>query len=170
MDPTSKKRQIPAISTTSITPPPPPSLSDPLLNFKSLTLSNDDKTKPSEAEEDPKRVSTRRSFCGDAKIELSSFFVGVGARVVAVDMPPFMQIHAVSCARKTYNDMDRMSSKTLACAVKKEFDGVYGPAWHCIVGNSFGSFVTHSVGGFMYFSLDHKLYVLLFKTSVQKAD
>ncbi|XP_062015775.1 uncharacterized protein LOC133732275 [Rosa rugosa] len=26
----------------------------------------------------------------------------------------------------------------------KEFDGVYGPAWHCIVGINFGSFVTHS--------------------------
>lgn len=52
----------------------------------------------------------------------------------------------------------------------QEFDGVYGPAWHCIVGTSFGSFVTHSVGGFIYFSMDHKLYVLLFKTTVQKAE
>lgn len=52
----------------------------------------------------------------------------------------------------------------------QEFDGVYGPAWHCIVGTSFGSFVTHSVGGFMYFAMDHKLYILLFKTAVQRAD
>lgn len=52
----------------------------------------------------------------------------------------------------------------------QEFDGVYGPAWHCIVGTSFGSFVTHSVGGFLYFSMDHKLYILLFKTTVQKAE
>ena len=52
----------------------------------------------------------------------------------------------------------------------QEFDGVYGPAWHCIVGTSFGSFVTHSVGGFLYFSMDQKLYVLLFKTTVQRAD
>lgn len=52
----------------------------------------------------------------------------------------------------------------------QEFDGVYGPAWHCIVGTSFGSFVTHSVSGFMYFSMDQKLYILLFKTTVQRAD
>lgn len=52
----------------------------------------------------------------------------------------------------------------------QEFDWVYGPAWHCIVGTSFGSFVTHSVGGFLYFSMDRKLYILLFKTTVQKAD
>lgn len=54
--------------------------------------------------------------------------------------------------------------------ILQEFDGVYGPAWHCIVGTSFGSFVTHSVGGFMYFSMDKKLYILLFKTTVQRAD
>ncbi|KAI3754962.1 hypothetical protein L1987_54754 [Smallanthus sonchifolius] len=38
-----------------------------------------------------------------------------------------------------------------------EFDRVYGPA-------CFGSFVTHSVGGFMYLSMDQKAYVRLFKT------
>lgn len=43
---------------------------------------------------------------------------------------------------------------------------MYGPAWHCIVGKSFGSFVTHSRGGFVYFSMD-KLCFLLFKTEVR---
>lgn len=43
---------------------------------------------------------------------------------------------------------------------------LYGPAWHCIVGKSFGSFVTHSSGGFVYFSID-KLSFLLFKTEVR---
>jgi len=52
----------------------------------------------------------------------------------------------------------------------QEFDGAYGPAWHCIVGTSFGSFVTHSTGGFLYFSMDQKVYVLLFKTTVHRAD
>lgn len=50
----------------------------------------------------------------------------------------------------------------------QEFDSAYGPAWHCVVGKSFGSFVTHSPGGFVYFSLDDSLLsVLLFKTEVQ---
>ncbi|KAJ7956313.1 Dynein light chain [Quillaja saponaria] len=80
------------------------------------------------------------------------------------------QIHAVECARKTFDSMENFTSKTLALTLKKEFDGVYGPAWHCIVGTSFGSFVTHSVGGFLYFSMDQKLYVLLFKTTVQRAE
>lgn len=51
----------------------------------------------------------------------------------------------------------------------QEFDSSYGPAWHCIVGTSFGSYVTHSVGGFLYFSID-KVYILLFKTAVEPLD
>ncbi|XP_030458014.1 uncharacterized protein LOC115678735 [Syzygium oleosum] len=111
----------------------------------------------------------RRSF-GGVQVELSDVFASSGVRVVAVDMPPFMQIHAVDCARKASDSLEKFSCRALACTLKKEFDGVYGPAWHCIVGTSFGSFVTHSVGGFMYFSMDQKMYVLLFKTTVQRAD
>ncbi|KAL2515939.1 uncharacterized protein Fot_29910 [Forsythia ovata] len=117
----------------------------------------------------PMNGGTRRSFCS-SHIELADFFSCNGVKVVAVDMPPFMQIHAVDCARKTHDSLEKFTSKTLAFALKKEFDGVYRPAWHCIVGTGFGSFVTHSVGGFIYFSMDHKLYVLLFKTTVQRAD
>lgn len=51
----------------------------------------------------------------------------------------------------------------------QEFDSAYGPAWHCIVGTSFGSYVTHSLGGFLYFSID-KVYILLFKTAVEPLD
>ncbi|CAL5198323.1 unnamed protein product [Lathyrus oleraceus] len=111
----------------------------------------------------------RKSLCG-SMVDLGDFFAINGAKMVSADMPPFMQIHAVDCARKAVDSMEKFTSKTLASSLKKEFDGVYGPAWHCIVGTSFGSFVTHSVGGFLYFSMDQKLYILLFKTAVQKAD
>ncbi|CAH9078794.1 unnamed protein product [Cuscuta europaea] len=111
----------------------------------------------------------RRSF-SSPQIELADFFSCNSVKVVAVDMPPYMQIHAVGCARKVFDSLEKFTSKALAFSLKKEFDGVYGPAWHCIVGKSFGSFVTHSVGGFIYFSMDPKLYILLFKTTVQRAD
>ncbi|KAJ0896346.1 putative dynein ATPase [Helianthus annuus] len=39
--------------------------------------------------------------------------------------------------------------KILCCLQK--FDCLYGPAWHCIVGTSFGSYVTHSSGCFFVF-------------------
>ncbi|KAG9137968.1 hypothetical protein Leryth_022459 [Lithospermum erythrorhizon] len=111
----------------------------------------------------------RKSFCS-SNVELADFFSCSGVKVVAVDMPPFMQIHAVDCARKAHDSLEKFTARSLASTLKREFDGVYGPAWHCIVGTSFGSFVTHSVGGFMYFSMDQKLYILLFKTTVQKAE
>ncbi|GAV92158.1 Dynein_light domain-containing protein [Cephalotus follicularis] len=111
----------------------------------------------------------RRSFYG-SQVELGGIIASCGVKIVSVDMPPFMQIHAVEFARKIYDSLEKFTSKALALTLKKEFDGVYGPAWHCIVGTSFGSFVTHSAGGFLYFSMDQKMYILLFKTTVQRAD
>ncbi|GKV14166.1 hypothetical protein SLEP1_g25077 [Rubroshorea leprosula] len=115
-------------------------------------------------------VALRRRSVGGLQVELADVIANCGVKIVSVDMPPYMQIHAVDCARKTHDSLEKFTSKTLALTLKKEFDGVYGPAWHCIVGTSFGSFVTHSVGGFLYFSMDHKLYILLFKTTVQRAE
>jgi dynein light chain LC8-type len=76
----------------------------------------------------------------------------VNAKVKVANMPSEMQVHAFRCARMACDSQsDSFSSKQLAFAIKKEFDKTYGPAWHCIVGTNFGSFVTHSVGGFLYF-------------------
>ncbi|KAJ6832995.1 dynein light chain 1, cytoplasmic-like [Iris pallida] len=87
-------------------------------------------------------------------------------RVRAADMPPALQRRAFRCAREVLGGMPKTDSKRLALALKKEFDSSYGPAWHCIIGTSFGSYVTHSLGGFLYFSID-KVYVLLFRTAVE---
>ncbi|XP_068649330.1 uncharacterized protein [Aristolochia californica] len=86
-------------------------------------------------------------------------------KVMAADMPGFMQVHAFRCARGTYDSLEKSSHKHMAYGIKKEFDRVYGRPWHCIVGSSFGSFVTHSTGCFLYFSME-KIFVLVFKTRV----
>ena len=39
----------------------------------------------------------------------------------------------------------------MSCA--GQFDTVYHPTWHCIVGRNFGSFVTHETHCFIYFYL-----------------
>ncbi|XP_023880955.1 dynein light chain 1, cytoplasmic [Quercus suber] len=91
----------------------------------------------------------------------------LNVRVRASDMPLALQNRAFRCARDHLDSMpSKLDSKRLALALKKEFDSSYGPAWHCIVGTSFGSYVTHSIGGFLYFSID-KVYILLFKTAVE---
>lgn len=95
----------------------------------------------------------------------------LNVRVRASDMSLSLQNRAFLCARDHLDSMSagKLDSKRLALALKKEFDSLYGPAWHCIVGTSFGSYVTHSVGGFLYFSID-KVYVLLFRTAVEPMD
>ncbi|KAL5760954.1 hypothetical protein ACOSP7_019454 [Xanthoceras sorbifolium] len=94
----------------------------------------------------------------------------LNVRVRASDMPLHLQNKAFKCARDLLDSMPaKLDSKRLALSLKKEFDSSYGPAWHCIVGTSFGSYVTHSLGGFLYFSID-KVYILLFKTAVEPLD
>ncbi|KAK1858306.1 hypothetical protein I4F81_000915 [Pyropia yezoensis] len=41
--------------------------------------------------------------------------------------------------------------RDVALSVKVAFDAAYGPAWHCVVGRDYGSYVTHEVGAFVYF-------------------
>ncbi|CAI9100182.1 OLC1v1037123C1 [Oldenlandia corymbosa var. corymbosa] len=124
-------------------------------------------------------VEGRKSACSEAaayghRKSVSHLEVNVGAvasflqvKILVTDMPGFMQVHAFRCARGTYDSLEKFSPKHMAYNLKKEFDKVYGPAWHCIVGSSFGSFVTHSTGCFLYFSME-KLYILVFKTKVQR--
>lgn len=64
----------------------------------------------------------RKSFCGSAQVQLyrlADVFASNGVKVVSVDMPPFMQIHAVECARKTCDSLEKFTSKTLALTLKK---------------------------------------------------
>ncbi|KAH9624810.1 hypothetical protein KSS87_018126 [Heliosperma pusillum] len=92
----------------------------------------------------------------------------LNVRVRASDMSTELQNAAFKCARDLLDSMPikKIDTKKLATVLKKEFDSAHGPAWHCIVGTSFGSYVTHSLGGFLYFSID-KVYILLFRTVVE---
>lgn len=63
-------------------------------------------------------LGRRRSFCG-SQVELGDILANCGVKIVSVDMPPFMQIHAVDCARKTHDSLEKFTSKTLALTLKK---------------------------------------------------
>ncbi|KAH7429755.1 hypothetical protein KP509_09G064900 [Ceratopteris richardii] len=101
-----------------------------------------------------------------AEVNIAAIAETLNIRIKAADMSVSMQEHAFRCARESLDTVGKTHSKRIAYTLKKEFDRVYGPAWHCIVGTSFGSYVTHSLGGFVYFSLD-KVSILLFKTTVE---
>ncbi|XAR68339.1 Dynein ATPase, partial [Bertholletia excelsa] len=107
-----------------------------------------------------------RSSTEQAK--LAAVAIELNVRLRSADMPADMQERALRSARSLLDSSPvghRPNPSLLARSLKKEFDSEYGPAWHCVAGKSFGSFVTYSPGGFVYFSVD-SLSVLLFKTHV----
>ncbi|KAK9077492.1 hypothetical protein SSX86_005829 [Deinandra increscens subsp. villosa] len=101
------------------------------------------------------------------ELKLAAIAVSLNIRLRSADMPFAMQEHALRLARSFIDSSSsrRPNLTLLARSIKKEFDRCHGLAWHCVAGKSFGSFVTHSPGGFVYFSVD-SYYLLLFKTEV----
>ncbi|XP_058095843.1 dynein light chain 1, cytoplasmic-like [Magnolia sinica] len=104
-----------------------------------------------------------------SEVRLAAIAIGLNIRLRAADMPAGMQERAFRYTRTLLDAVgpsNRPNPTHIALGLKKEFDASYGPAWHCVVGKSFGSFLTHSPGGFLYFSLG-SLSFLLFKTEVR---
>ena len=81
--------------------------------------------------------------------------------IKTVDMSESMQQEAIQVATKAKSTSEL--EKDIAMYIKREFDIKHGSTWHCIVGRSFGSFVTHESKHFIYFYLD-QMAILLFKT------
>ena len=77
-------------------------------------------------------------------------------------MPEAMQRRVLSLARQAVASSTVM--REIAGHVKRGMDGEYGQTWHCIVGRSFGSYVTHQNQTFIFFYVG-ELAFLLFKTA-----
>jgi dynein light chain LC8-type len=110
-------------------------------------------------------IEASRSLVQDRCVRDSCDFAGEACKepkVSASDMSKEMQQEAISCARqalKTYK-----VEKDIAAYVKKEFDKKYGAPWHCIVGQKFGSYVSHEDESFAYFYFGEVAF-LLFKST-----
>ncbi|KAJ1997911.1 hypothetical protein H4R26_005653, partial [Coemansia thaxteri] len=78
--------------------------------------------------------------------------------IKSIDMPDTMRDAVTAIAVKAFED--NKVEKDIASAVKRECDKQFGPTWHVIVGRNFGSFVTHEVGHFIYFYVDHMAVLL----------
>ncbi|KAL5110927.1 Dynein light chain 1 cytoplasmic [Taenia crassiceps] len=73
-----------------------------------------------------------------------------------------MERDALETARRAFEK--NPEPRAVANMIKKEFDQRYTPNWHCIVGNHFGSFITHVENNFIYFT-QGKTAILLWKTA-----
>ena len=87
------------------------------------------------------------------------------------DMPEKIQLEAISQGIQAYfrnppNDPENPSDSYMKIAeeIKREFDHKYKKTWHCIVGENFGSFITHESKTFIFFQIA-QLSILLFKSA-----
>lgn len=61
----------------------------------------------------------RKSFSGVESSAAEATAALLGVRLMAAEMPQFMQVHAFRCARKAYDGLDKFSSRKIAHDVKK---------------------------------------------------
>eukprot|EP01066_Platyproteum_vivax_P011289 Platyproteum_vivax@DN5124_c0_g1_i2.p2 len=90
------------------------------------------------------------------------------------EMPEDMRTYTEDLAQKVvslflpYCDLqalnEKMTESEIADFIKKNSDAHFGGLWSCIVGASFGAFVTHFSKCYIYFSIEH-VYILLWKTN-----
>ena len=83
------------------------------------------------------------------------------AVIKQADMSERMQQHAVDCCNHAFQK-EKMLDK-IAQVIKTEFDIMYEPTWHCIVGRGLGSYVTHQSKCFIFFHWG-EVGILLWRT------
>ena len=77
------------------------------------------------------------------------------------DMSERMQQHAVDCCQYAFQQKAVLDD--IAQIIKTEFDTMYEPTWHCIVGRGMGSYVTHQSKNFIFFHWG-EVGILLWRT------
>ncbi len=53
---------------------------------------------------------------------------------------------------------------TIADFIRKKFDRDHDRGWNCVVGRSFGAYVTHEIKTYMYYSVMPGTYILLWRS------
>ena len=89
------------------------------------------------------------------------------AVVKSCDMSDKMQQHAVDCVAFAFQQKRVLDD--IAEVIKTEFDTMYEPTWHCVVGRGMGSYVTHESKYFVFIQWG-EVGVLLWRTENQSAD
>ena len=84
--------------------------------------------------------------------------------VYAEDMTDEMMHFAMDKGREAFLDQkpNEKNYVTIATRIRHEHDKAYGKHWNCVVGTSFGSYVTHEIKTYIYYSVAGT-HVLLWK-------
>ncbi|CAK4078978.1 unnamed protein product [Aphanomyces euteiches] len=86
--------------------------------------------------------------------------------IFAEDMTDVMLEKVVATAKDAFQ-LQVASGKTfstIAEFVRRNMEKEYGRGWNCVVGLSFGAYVTHEIKTYVYFSVASGVSVLVWKT------
>eukprot|EP01038_Epipyxis_sp_PR26KG_P005279 gene5279-7339_t len=88
------------------------------------------------------------------------------AQIFAEDMSEEWSKDAVKAARDAFALTIASGDvhSTIADFIRKKFDRDHERGWNCIVGRSFGAYVTHEIKTYIYFSVQSGTYVLLWRS------
>lgn len=88
------------------------------------------------------------------------------AQIFAEDMTDEWSRDAIKAARDAFALTIASGDvhATIADSIRKKFDSNHERGWNCIVGRSFGAFVTHEIKTYMYFTVQPGTYILLWRS------
>ena len=89
------------------------------------------------------------------------------AVVKYADMDEHMQQQAVDCVAFAFQQRHVLDD--IAEVIKNEFDTMFLPTWHCIVGRGLGGYVSHQCKSFIFMYWG-EVGVLLWRTENESSD
>lgn len=109
------------------------------------------------ADDEPQKTKGKGAGRGAEKLH---------AQVFAEDIDEEWSKDAIKTAREGFALAIASGDVHAAIAdhIRKKFDRDHGKGWSCIVGRSFGSYVTHEIKRYMYYSVQPGTYILLWRS------
>eukprot|EP00606_Chrysophyceae_sp_TOSAG23-5_P001256 GSChrysophyteH2.ASY1.ANO1.939.1 assembled CDS len=106
------------------------------------------------AEEESKKAA------GKSKVEKMQ------PQVFAEDMSEEWSKDAITAARAAFALTISSGDvhATIADFIRKKFDRDHDRGWNCIVGRSFGAYVTHEIKTYIYYTVSPGTYILLWRS------
>jgi len=88
------------------------------------------------------------------------------AQIYAEDMSEEWSKDAVKAARDAFALTVASGDvhSTIADFIRKKFDRDHERGWNCVVGRSFGAYVTHEIKTYIYFTVHPGTYILLWRS------